>query len=109
MRSSSLRKIDVKNGIVYIDMDDTLCDFKGTVKQRREANKAVGFPQCQYGFFTALKPLEGAIEAVNWFCKSEHFGLEFCDRLILCAHKNLLRGNYLIDDSDHGKGQDKFT
>ncbi|MEH6628938.1 MAG: hypothetical protein V7739_21060 [Motiliproteus sp.] len=120
---------------VYIDMDDTLCNFQSAYRQHIAENPAIRFPQSQYGFFTALTPLDGAVEAVEWLRQSpgfdpyilsapsvknplcytekrvwveKHFGLKFCDRLILCAHKNLLAGDYLIDDYAKGKGQDRF-
>lgn len=122
-------------------MDNTICDFKTAYLKAIEKNPGIQFPQSQYGFFTNLEPIEGAINAVNYLRKyydvyiltrpsvmnplcytekriwiEKYFGLEFCDRLILCCNKSLLKGNYLIDDNIHvgfeGEhihfGQDKF-
>lgn len=122
--------------IVYIDMDDVLCDFSGQFRADLAANPAIGFPQSQYGFFTKLAALPGAVAAVraliasaqyepyiltapsvrNPLCYTEkrvwieqQFGLAFVSRLIICANKSLLRGEFLIDDNQHGKGQDGFA
>ena len=37
--------------IVYIDMDDVLCNFTETANQDLKLNPAIKFPQSQYGFF----------------------------------------------------------
>lgn len=121
--------------IIFIDMDDTLCDFKSAFLTALKMNPAIQYPQSQYRFFAKLVPIEGAIQAVNALINSdqydpyvlsapstrnpfsyaekrewieEQFGYNFCERLILCAHKGLLRGDLLIDDNVEGKGQDKF-
>lgn len=121
--------------IIYVDMDDTLCDFKGAYQRALDDNPGIQYPQSQSGFFANLKPIKGAIDAVNQLIKSDdydpyilsapstpnplsyaekrqwveqHFGYEFCERLILCAHKGLLRGHLLIDDNVEGKGQEEF-
>jgi 5'(3')-deoxyribonucleotidase len=105
-------------------MDNTLCNFKDAYIKAIKETPEVIYPQSQWGFFTNLEPMEGAIEVVNELreihdvfilsrpsvrnplCYTEkriwvenHIGLDFCDRLILCAHKNLLMGDYLIDDN----------
>jgi len=122
--------------IVYIDMDDVLCDFKGEFDKDLKLNPGIKFPQSQYGFFTKLPALDGAISAVNDFIQSKKyepyiltapsvknplsytekrvwiekmFGLEFSERLILCSNKALLKGDYLIDDNNQGKGQENFS
>jgi 5'(3')-deoxyribonucleotidase len=121
--------------IVFIDMDDTLCDFKGAFLKALKENPTIQYPQSQYRFFAKLQPIEGAIQAVNALINSdqydpyvlsapstrnpfsyaekrewieEQFGYNFCERLILCAQKGLVRGDLLIDDNVEGKGQDKF-
>lgn len=121
--------------IVYIDMDDTLCDFKSAFSKALEENPAIQYPQSQYRFFANLRPIEGAIQAVRDLIDSDqydpfilsapstrnplsyaekrewiemHFGYNFCERLIICAHKGLLRGDLLIDDNVEGKGQNYF-
>lgn len=121
--------------IVYIDMDDTLCDFRGAFEKALEKNPEMPYPQAQYRFFADLQPIEGAIETIKLLSGSEaydpyilsapstrnpfsyaekrewverHLGYDFCERLILCAHKGLLKGDILIDDSTEGRGQDRF-
>ncbi|WP_152206583.1 5' nucleotidase, NT5C type [Marinobacter changyiensis] len=121
--------------IVYIDMDDTLCDFKGAFLKALRVNPAIQYPQSQYRFFANLQPIEGAIETVRDLIASGeydphilsapsirnplsyaekrewvevHIGYDFCDKLILCAQKGLLKGHLLIDDNIKGKGQDLF-
>tara|TARA_Y100001001_G_scaffold156989_1_gene174496 strand:+ start:20252 stop:20695 length:444 start_codon:yes stop_codon:yes gene_type:complete len=121
--------------IVYIDMDDTLCDFEGAFSEALKTNPTVRYPQSQYRFFANLRPIEGAIEAVKSLVDSDeydpyilsapstknpfsyaekrewielYFGYDFCEKLILCGHKGLLKGDLLIDDNHEGKGQDLF-
>jgi len=111
--------------IIYIDMDDTICDFKQAIKYRRKLQ----FPQSKIGFFENLKPIDGAIDGVNFLreqqdvdvyiltapsiknshCYTEkrlwiekYFDLEFCKKLIICNNKALLKGDYLVDDYKSG-------
>ena len=118
---------------IYIDMDDVLCDFVGDFKLAKSRAPEVNYPQAELGFFHKLRPLPAAIESVNrlreladvyilsapsiynahsytekrlWI--EDHFGFEFTDRLILSRYKNLLKGDYLIDDYEHGRGQEGF-
>lgn len=104
-------------------MDDVLCDYVAERNKKLLENPDILYPQSQYGFFTNLEPIEGAIEGVNYLrtkfdvyiltrpsyknplCYTEkriwiekHFGLEFCKNLIIAYDKSLLRGDYLIDD-----------
>ena len=121
--------------IVYIDMDDTLCDFDTAFKRSKLEHPDITWPQSRHGFFLNLQPIDGAIEAVNELivsnkydpyilsspsvrnptCYAEkrvwienYFGLEFCKKLILSPNKGLNHGEYLIDDNVEGKGQDAF-
>lgn len=49
---------------VFIDMDNTLCDYRGRYEEWQNANeKFIPYPQSQYGFFSSLDPLPGAIDA----------------------------------------------
>ncbi len=109
--------------VIYVDMDDTICDFKTKAWEMLVANPAIKFPQSQYGFFTSLEPLPDAITCMNVLknhfdvyiltrpsvrnplCYTEkrvwveqHMGLEWCEKLILCPNKSLMIGHYLIDD-----------
>lgn len=109
-------------------MDGVLADFHGSFRKwhHPETNK---FPQSNWGFFANLDPIEGGIETVkelmehfdvwiltspsvlNPLCYTEkriwiekYFGLEFCNKLIICPDKSLLKGDYLIDDClNHGQ------
>jgi 5'(3')-deoxyribonucleotidase len=119
--------------IVYIDMDDVLCDYTGAHKTAKEANPEIEYPQSVPGFWLDLPPLPGAIETVkelqakfdvyilsapsihNPISYSEkrlwvekYFGYDFCDRLIISSHKGLNKGHYLIDDYVDGRGQEDF-
>lgn len=112
-----------KDKVIYVDMDDTLCDFTRAYQSDLQTNPSILFPQSQYGFFTKLEPLPGAIKAVkelaelndvwiltrpsilNPLCYTEkrvwvekHLGLEWCHKLIICPEKSLLLGDILIDD-----------
>jgi 5'-nucleotidase len=121
--------------IVYIDMDDVLCDYTGAHRSAIDRNPGIKFPQSQYDFFRTLIAIDGAIEALldlnkseiyepyiltapsckNPLCYTEkrlwiedNLGFPFVNRLIICAHKNLLKGDILIDDNLVGRGQERF-
>jgi 5'(3')-deoxyribonucleotidase len=116
-------------------MDDVLCDYTVAHKRDLAKNPDIKFPQSQYGFYTNLKPIENAIRVVKRLIMSEkfdvyiltapsfrnplsytekrvwietQFGIEFTEKLIICSNKGLLRGDILIDDNNHGKGQENF-
>ncbi|MBN26391.1 MAG: hypothetical protein CL578_15235 [Alteromonadaceae bacterium] len=121
--------------VVYIDMDDVLCDYTNAHNNKLATNPDITFPQSQYGFFASLKPIEGAIKSVkmlinderfapyiltapsymNPLCYTEkrvwvetYFGLDFTQKLIISPNKSLLKGHVLIDDNLLGKGQEGF-
>lgn len=121
--------------IIYIDMDDVLCDFIGSYNSKIAKNPDIKYPQSQFNFWRDLKPLSGAIDSVkilnssdqfsvyiltapsimNPLCYLEkrlwiedYFGIEMVNQLIISPNKALNKGDYLIDDYDKGKGQDKF-
>lgn len=108
---------------IYVDMDDTLCDFMGASWLALKEKPEQRYPQAEMDFFRKLRPHDGAIEAMNklaeghdvWIltrpsyrnplCYTEkrlwvedHLGLEWCEKLILCPDKSLMKGDYLIDD-----------
>jgi 5'(3')-deoxyribonucleotidase len=116
-------KIESEKKIIYIDMDDTICDYKSQYEKMHKLNPTVKYPQSIKGFFIEMDPIEGAIEGVNTLrkdfdvyiltrpsyknplCYSEkriwiedHFDLDFCDKLIISPNKALSIGDYLIDD-----------
>ena len=117
-------------------MDDVLCDFTGAFNEALLRAPEIRYPQSQYGFFSNLEPISGAIESVSELIRSErfepyiltapsilnplcytekrlwvekHFGIEFVNKLIISPNKALLIGDYLIDDNLKGNGQNKFT
>jgi len=121
--------------IIYIDMDDTLCQLSNELTKVR-SERGIEFPHAIPEFWLDLPPITNAITSVNklkadpdfdvyvltapslrnprsymekrlWIEK--HFGYEFCEKLIICSNKGLLRGDYLIDDYDEGKGQENFV
>ena len=121
--------------IVFIDMDDVICDFTTAYKNDLQRNPGINYPQSQYGFFEKLEPLNGAIEVVNLLIEStkfdpyiltapstrnpfsytekrvwieKKFGYSFVKKLIICSNKALLKGDVLIDDNTNGKGQEAF-
>lgn len=121
--------------IIYVDMDGVLCDFKRGVKERAALEQSVKYPQSKEGFFLNLKPIEKGIETVNRLrsipffdvyiltapsvrnplCYTEkrlwienHFDFDMAKKMIISPNKGLNKGHYLIDDYDHGKGQENF-
>jgi len=116
-------------------MDHTFCDFNESLdfwKQRAQTEIEYRYPWSQVGFFKALLPMKGAIDFWNefydksslWFltrpslpnmhCYSEkaewirkYLGQEGLERLILSPRKDLLIGDYLIDDAENC-GQQTF-
>lgn len=124
-----------KDMIIFIDMDDVLCDFSGEHQRALKKTPSIAIPQSQYGFYQKLPPLEGAVETVQALYNSheytpyiltapstrnpfsytekrvwveENLGYSFVERLIICSHKGLLKGDILIDDNDSGRGQEHF-
>jgi 5'-nucleotidase len=55
--------------VIYVDMDDVLCDFIGEFTALRNSRPEIKFPQSLPGFFEGLKPIDGAIEAFEWLAK----------------------------------------
>ncbi|MAR43037.1 MAG: hypothetical protein CMC48_02950 [Flavobacteriaceae bacterium] len=123
--------------IVYIDLDGVIADFdKG--KSEHPLGKVspyIGRPDKLPGIYENLDPIEGAIDSVNKLLNSQYkiFFLSTAPwdnpdawthkrlwiakyfeeklikkKLILCHHKQLLIGDYLIDDREWN-GAAKFT
>lgn len=135
MPISQVKKLKTVNKpVLHIDMDDTLCDFTSAWNMVKQKQPEVVYPQSTKGFFFNLAPIEDAIDTVNELrqlfdvyiltapsyknplCYTEkrlwvekHFDLEFTKQLIICAHKNLLIGDFLVDDYLSGKGQENFA
>ena len=51
--------------IVYIDMDDVLCDFIGNYNKAKQSNPEIEYPQSKKGFLINLPPLKNAVESVE--------------------------------------------
>ena len=118
---------------LYVDMDGVLVDFNSGVNRLNKMTRAtyVNDPKNAPGVFALMDPIPGAIEAINrleenfdvyilstapwnnpsaWSDKlnwvKQHLGKRFEKRLILSHHKDLLRGDFLIDDRDkHGASE----
>lgn len=131
--------VNVARKILYIDMDNTLVDFKARLDGVDPAlrEKYRGREDEMPGLFALMPPMPGAIEAyqelsglfdtyilstapwrnpsalqhkVEWV--HVHLGIDpgtpAYKRLILSHHKNLNRGDYLIDDRPGHNGADQF-
>ena len=110
---------------VFIDMDNVLVDFQSGLDQVSEEVKAeyAGRLDEIPGLFAKMKPMEGAIEAVHelqkhydlfilstapwnnpsaWSDKvawvTKYLDDVFHKRIVITHCKNLLKGDYLIDD-----------
>jgi len=119
--------------ILYVDMDDVLCDYTRAYSESQEACPEESYPQSKPGFFQNLEPVRGGVEAIallqNFFevylltapstrnplCYTEkrlwverYLGYPMVKRLIISPNKGLLRGDYLIDDHREGRGQEDF-
>lgn len=124
-----------KKKIIYIDMDDVLCDFFNTYLAALKQHPEIKYPQSQIGFFRDLPPIKNAIESVKYLVAQEHFdvyiltapsiknphcytekrlwvenylGIDMVKKLIISCNKGLNKGDYLIDDYIEGKGQENF-
>ena len=120
--------------ILYIDMDGVIVDFQSgvdTLSEKEKKEREGSYCKVPH-IFSKMIPMEGAIEAVkklsekydvyilsspgwdnasawsdkyNWVNEYLPFMRK---RLILSSHKNLNRGDYLIDDRT-ANGADKFS
>ncbi len=132
----------MENELLFIDMDGVLVDFYGAVKERypefdhyerarqREITSALS---AESGFFTALNPVSGAVDAFtklsrvyevyilstpdwhgvnSWTEKrvwvEKHLGEMAFKKLILSHNKGLFTGRALIDDRLRN-GVENFT
>ena len=125
----------MNNKIVYIDMDGVLVDFgSGLARVSLEEKKLYEGREDEIpGIFSLMDPVKDAIKAFNAIAKSydtyilstapwentsawsdkllwvkKHLGENAYKRLILTHHKNLNKGDYIIDDQ-FARGVDGFA
>lgn len=125
----------MKTKIIYIDMDDVLCDYKSSYNRYKTNFPDEKFPQSIEGFFKKLAPIKNGVETVKKIIASDnydpyiltapstrnpfsymekriwienYFDYQFTKKLIICPNKGLLKGDLLIDDNVEGKGQECF-
>lgn len=118
---------------LYVDMDGVLVDFASGVKRlsNRMYDLYKGHIDDAPGLFALMDPAPGAIDAIerladrfdvyilstapwnnptawsdklNWV--KMHLSDKFTKRLILCHHKELLTGDYLVDDRANNGAED---
>ncbi len=121
--------------IIYIDMDDTLCDYRSAFIKAMKESPEIQYPQSILGFFINLLPIIDAISTYQWLASQplfdvyiltapspknphsytekrlwveQYLGYDAVERLIISPHKHLNQGDYLIDDKSEGRGQDLF-
>lgn len=117
---------------IMVDMDGTLCNFQKAETNDLLKNPEQKFPQSRWGFFLELEEMPDAIESfnklkekydmyiltrpsfrnVNCFTEKaqwvwDHLGFDILQNTIMCGDKSLVKGDYLIDDTDRA-GQDRF-
>ena len=117
----------MENQIIYIDMDNVLVDFPSAIPliPKETLEKYDNHADLVPGIFSMMKPVKGAIEAYRQL--AEHFDVYILStapwdnpsswsdkliwvkkylgdvahkRLILTHHKELNRGDFLIDDRE---------
>jgi len=120
--------------IVYIDMDGVLVDFQSGIDKLSEAQKNEFEDRLDEvpNIFSLMDPMDGAIEAFNLLAEEydcyilstspwenstalqdkqnwvkKYLKGKAHKRLIFSHHKNLNKGDYLIDDRTK-RGADKF-
>ena len=118
---------------VYIDLDNVLVDFQSGINQLTKETKAQFNDRLDEvpGIFSLMQPMPGAVEAFKllsakfdtyilstapwenptaWSDKllwvKKYLGDVAKKRLILSHHKNLLRGDFLVDDSPNNGAKD---
>jgi hypothetical protein len=78
----SVREVEVitkKNRpTVYVDMDDTACDFTYQMRLYNTMYPNYQYPQSIIGFFSSMKPMFGFLDA--WKTLSEHYDMRFLSR-----------------------------
>ncbi len=125
----------MKRKILYIDMDNVLVDFRSGIERLdgKTRKRFEGDLDDAPDIFGLMDPMPGAVEAFHTL--AEHFDVYILStapwnnstawsdklkwvkrylgdsarkRLILTHHKNLNKGDYLIDDRIHKRGVQYF-
>lgn len=119
--------------IIYVDMDNVICKYSEAIEEKRRTHPDIKYPQSIVDFFRNLKPIDGAIDGMEYLFRNfdtyiliapslknplsymekriwveEYLGFKFVEKLIISPNKSLLIGDYLIDDNTSGAGQDRF-
>ena len=124
----------MKKKVLYVDMDNVLVDFQSGLDQADKKTKEAykGHEDDIPGLFALMKPMPGAIKAFNFLAdKFDTYILTTAPwmnptalndkrdwvkrylpengykRLIITHHKNLNKGDYIIDDR-FARGVDEF-
>lgn len=114
--------------IIYIDLDGVLADFeKGRINHPlSKQTPYIGRPDKLPGIYENLEPINGSVDSVNKLLEDSRYDIYFLStapwdnpeawmhkrlwivkffnenkikkKLILCHHKQLMIGDYLIDD-----------
>jgi len=123
----------MNNKILYIDMDNVLVDFKSAlgIQSKKTLENYLGREDEIPNLFAQMQPMKEAVESFNklskifdtyilstapwnnptaWCEKLEwvkkYLGDAAYKRLIITHHKNLNKGDYLIDDrTKNGAGE----
>ena len=134
-REEVFKRLNIKQRTkVFVDMDNVLCDFVKLYLEWKKEHPEITFPQSQFGFFSNMEPVEGAVESFkklqehfdvyiltrpsiyNLMCYTEkadwvkrHLGFHVLENLIIACDKSIVKGlgGYLIDD-DTKAGQLDF-
>lgn len=120
---------------IYVDMDDTLCNYSKHYSRVKHEYPDIEYPQSIAGFFRGIAPLPHAVETFRWLfdhprtdvsiltapslknvhCYSEkaqwvvhHLGEDVLPKLIISNEKHKNIGDWLIDDCLTGRGQERF-
>jgi 5'(3')-deoxyribonucleotidase len=96
--------------IVYIDMDGVIVDFKNEIDLHfeRDSNLLLNFkdnPDEIPGIFKYPQPVKGAIEAILKLSEYGQYDL-FKKKMIITHRKDLLLGDFLIDDREANGAKD---
>lgn len=123
----------MNNRIVYIDMDNVIVDFQSGIDllSKQDLIQYQGKYDEVPNIFSLMKPLDGSIEAIEklhqkydiyllstapwhnpsaWSDKvlwvQKYLGTICYKKLILSHHKNLNKGDFLIDDREKNGAKD---